>query len=192
MSVYFVTTTPFDPIFEFDGTITETTEKGYNVSKHPIEEQGEVPNYVLSEPRSWSIEGLVSSVQLAGVVSPTRMQDAKAAIEELADREDMVTLVLPDDEAEVIFKNVRCERTADGGEKYQISCELQEARMVMFATTQVSPSKLRAKRRRRTSNNPKGGQATPVKVDPDSAKGKKVRESGARVLKGGLKKALGG
>lgn len=192
MSVYFVTNTAFDPIFELDGTVTETTEKGYNVSKHPIEEQGEVPNYVLSEPRTWSIEGLVSSVQLAGVVSPTRMQDAKAAIEELADREDRVTMVLPDDEADGIFKNVRCERTADGGEKYQISCELQEARMVMFATTKVSPSKLRAKRRRRTSKNQKGGQATPTKVDPDSAKGKKVKQSVARVIKAGGKKAFGG
>lgn len=154
---YFYTTNPAVPEFEFDGLISDKADLRFTATKYPIESQGNVTNHVVKEPRTWSVQGIVVSVMLVGVPDPQRLQTKKDALESLALRRDEAMMVTDTDVAPVVFTSVRAEHGKGDGESLRLSAEVQEIEKTTYAATNVPPSKLKPKIKRRMGNNPKGG-----------------------------------
>jgi len=180
MSVRIYTRNADQPDFQFDiETDVEKTQR-YNPTQRPVEDIGNVVDHVYRVPFTVSSNGLVAwtpvtprTYQPTPSIDPNVMIDAQKALEELAAKRDLVNMVCDVFTGRVVITSLVFSKATDDGYSLRVAITLSEIEIATAQTTQVSPSRLRSKVRRRAAS--KKGQ--PATAQPTTAQKKKKIKS---------------
>ncbi len=177
MPVKIYTGSPNFPEFEFDITESEEKERTYTPTKRPVEDKGNVNDHVYREPFSISSDGLVAWTPVTPrdwqpVPSTQKevMIDAQNALEELAEKRQLVTYSGALFTGQVAITRLRFGRTTTGGWSTRVAISFAEIEIAQTLTTTVDPSRLRPKVQKKGKG--KEGQKTAPTGVPDTTKQK--------------------
>jgi hypothetical protein len=175
MPVKIYTGSPSFPVFEFDITESETKERSYTPTKRPVEDKGNVNDHVYREPFSVSSDGFVAWTPVTPrdwqpVPSTQKevMIDAQNALEELAEKRQLVTYSGQVFTGQVVITKLSFGRTTAGGWSNRVSIGFAEIEIARALTTTVDPSRLRPKVQKKAAAKP--GQKTAPTGIPDATK----------------------
>lgn len=160
---YIYTTSPNFPDFEFDATKDESKDIQYGITEHPVENTGNVGDHIYRKPFKLDTEGLVAitpisprTYQPTPADDPTVLKEMQKALEELADKMDLVTVVSDLYTGPAAISSIRFSKGVDDGLSMRASIGLREMVIGQTQTAQVAASRLKRKVKRRQKT--KGGQ----------------------------------
>lgn len=183
MPVFIYTESPEFPIFQFD--IAETEKKSYKFTptKRAVEDKGNVNDHVYREPFTISSEGLVAwtpvsprNWQPVPSTSKEVMIDAQNALEELAEKRQLVTLSCSLFTGNVAITSLDFSRSTSDGWATRVNIGFAEIEIAKTLTTNVDPSRLRPKVKKKAAAKP-GTKAAPNGV-PDPKRLKLIEGGG--------------
>lgn len=175
MAVSIYTGAPEFPIFEFDISTSVKKSKKWTPTKRPVEDKGNVNDHVYREPFTISSDGLVAWTPVTPriwqpVLSTNKevMIDAQNALEELAEKGQLVTLSCDIFTGQVVITGIDTTRTTSDGWASRIGISFAEIEIAKTLTTTVDPSRLRPKVKKKAA--PKPGQNVAATGIPDATK----------------------
>jgi hypothetical protein len=180
VSIYTIDATK--PDFEFDITASISKSRKWTPTKRAVENKGNVADHVYREPFTISSNGFVAWTPISPrVYQPTPSNDSvvmiamQMALEELAAKEDLVTLVSDVYTGPVVITSLQFSKSTEDGYSLQVAISFSEIEIAVPQTTRVNPSRLRPKVKKRapTKGGAKGAdQKSKDGTDATKAKGK--------------------
>lgn len=181
-TVYVYTTSPKAPAFEFDVTTEVSKDISYTPTKRPIENTGNVNDHIYRQPWKLNTDGMVAVTPISPRTfqptpsdDPAVLADMQKALEELADKRGLVTVVCDLYTGPAAITSLRFAKGVADGHALRATIGLAEMDIAKTQTAQVDPSRLKRKVNRRQKN--KGGQKAteqPAKNDNRSLLAKGV------------------
>jgi hypothetical protein len=169
------TGSPEFPVFEFDISDNVKKSRKYTPTKRPVEDKGNVNDHVYREPFTLSSEGLVAWTPVTPRIwqpvpstSKEVMIDAQNALEELAEKRQLVTLSCDLFTGQVVITGLDFSRSTADGWSTRVSISFAEIEIAKLLTTTVDPSRLRPKVKKKAAAKP--GQKTAPTGIPDATK----------------------
>ncbi len=182
-SIY--TRSPEFPEFQFDIDDSLDKTRTYTPTKRAVEDKGNVNDHVHREPFTLASDGLVAWTPITArdwqpvpSTDPGVMQDAQNALEELAEKRQLVTLSCGIFTGQVAITSLRFSRTTADGYSTRVSIGFAEIEISKTLTTTIDPSRLRPKVRKKAGKKP-GQKATGENVT--GAKNPKLGEKGGKL-----------
>lgn len=166
MTAYLYTSNPVVPDFEFDAMESERRADSYGVTKFPVESGANITDHVEEGGRKWSLTGIIVAMPLTDSARvPGRLTSVRDALDSLAAKKDVVTMVSGFDVRQVVIANWSNEHGTSSGDSLKISIELEEVKTAGFQFTQIPPGRLKPKVKRRSKGG-KGGAVSPKTATP--------------------------
>lgn len=183
MTVRLWTSNYFAPFFEFD--LTEEVSKAYRFAptKRPVENVGNVNDHIHKEPFTVTSNGFVAvtpisprNYQPIPSTDPAVMATLQKQLEETALKRDLVNIACDVYTGPAAITALQFSKGVSDGYSLRCSISLAEIEIATPLTTQINPSKLRAKVKPRGPT--KGGQkATPQQVAAQNRKDFLIKQS---------------
>ncbi len=162
-TVYIYTASPRTPDFEFDVTTETTKDAQYKIPTHPVENTGTVGDHIYKLPWKLNTNGLVAVTPITPRVhqptpadDPAVLGDMQKALEELADKTDLVTVVSDLYTGPAAITSLRVAKSVQDGQSVRIDIGLEEFKIGQTGSAQIDPSRLKRKVSRRQKK--KGGK----------------------------------
>ena len=146
MASYLIPSDSWDfssPIFAFDCDLSESRDDSWTWTKYAIEAGANVSDYGMTEPRVYSLSGLVTAWLAASDDEVfTRCGDAHAKLVEYANTRQPVTLVCGTWCDDVVITKVGAKKETSGGEALAIDITLQSYQVAAYETVEIPPELL--------------------------------------------------
>jgi hypothetical protein len=183
MPISIYTTNKDFPEFQFDISDSVKKSRKYTPTRRAVEDKGNVNDHVYREPFTLSSEGLVAWTpvtprdwQPVPSTSKEVMIDAQNALEELAEKRQLVTMASELFTGQVAITSLDFSRSTADGWATRVSISFAEIEIAQTLTTTVDPSRLRPKVKRKAA--PKPGQKAAPSGIPDADKLKFLGKGG--------------
>lgn len=177
MAVSIYTGSPEFPIFEFDISTSVKKSQKWTPTKRAVEDKGNVNDHVYREPFTLSSDGLVvwtpvtpRNWQPVPSTNKEVMIDAQNALEELAEKRQLVTLSCDIFTGQVVITSIDVSRSTSDGWASVIGISFAEIEIARTLTTTVDPSRLRPKVKKKGPGKPGQKAATNGISDADKQK----------------------
>lgn len=157
---------PFDlfaPAFEYDGVLSRGSSHRVTPTSRKLEGEGSISDAAATEASTWNIGGTVTATSLDPVtLEPQRLANVEQKLKELVHKKQIV-LVQSGDLYNffALIASATPAQSAEDGESLRVDLQLQEMRVTAPKTTQIPPSRLRRKAKRKASTPAKGGAGKP-------------------------------
>jgi len=151
---------PLAPAFALDATLEETRTDNFTVTKKAIETGANVSDYVWAEPKEYSGSGIITASPLDGFYSKDRIKRQFDALVKLADSRTELTVVFGWWVFDGILSNLVTTSSQSIGDALEFSFTFSEIVQFQYETTDIPPSRLKGKAKRRRGTK-KGTAQTP-------------------------------
>ena len=162
-----------DPTFKLDATLEERRSDGYAPTQKPIEDGAQVSDYVITQPKKYHANGIVTATVFGKALDRQRVENAYDAVVKLADSKTIVTVVFGWWVFDAVISNVEATHNRDIGEALAVSIDFQEIVQFKPETVQIPASKLKSKVKRRRKSK-KGPSAETGKTPDEKTKKRSV------------------
>ncbi len=160
---FLFTTNPAAPDFELDSMETEKRSDKYKVTKYPIETGANVTDHVEDDGKNFSLTGTLFAMSSSdSALIPGRVTNLRDALDLLAARRDVVTMVSEFNVRKVVISGWSEEHGPQSGDSLKVTIDLENVNTAGYAYTQIPASRLKPKIARRTATtSAKGGVSSP-------------------------------
>ncbi|MGQ0285867.1 phage baseplate protein [Pasteurellaceae bacterium 22721_9_1] len=131
-------------VLELDALLTESTSLRSQITEYPVEDGSVISDHITQEAETLTIEGVITGAGTLFNVAQgkAKLIGAKESLRQLHQDRTLLTVttgvdIYPD------FAIESCEisRTADGGEKFDVSLTLKKIKKVTLRTADIPPEK---------------------------------------------------
>ena len=184
---------PLRPLFTLDATLEERRMDNFTVTRKAIETGANVADYVFAEPKEYSGSGIITATPLGGIASKDRIKEQFDGLTQAADKRTELTVVFGWWVFDAVLSNLETTSSQTIGDALEFSFTFTPITQVQYEVTDIPPSRLKPKVRRKRGAKKKGAKET-----PKNPTGKNRGSSTAYKIKnlisgkGGLVGALGG
>lgn len=131
-------------VLELDALLTESTSLRSQITEYPIEDGSVISDHITQESEALSIEGVITGAGTLFNIAAgkAKLIAAKEALRELHKKRELITVVTGVDVYEdFAIESCEINRTADGGEKLDVSLTLKKIKKVTLRTADIPPEK---------------------------------------------------
>lgn len=151
---------PFVVAFAVDADLNWGEVNPFQITKRKVEGSGTIADFIASLPKTASVEGMVTAMNLPGAVTdPQKMTNARDALQELADKRQPVLVLSNLFAGYMGIERTEVSLSADGGKAITVRVNLTKIETTTVGTTEVPASKLRSKVKKKGGAGKKGGAA---------------------------------
>lgn len=153
----------FAPAFSFSALSQRSAKHAVTTSGKKIEGEGEIKDRVATTPSEWTLQGRVKANELdPATLQAQPLANAQKRLEELIKKKAIVLILSGDvfNEYALLTSVEPSQSTADG-DTLVVSLTFQEMRITQLGTTQIPPSRMRRKVKRKAAAPAKGGASKP-------------------------------
>jgi len=132
-----------DSIFTFDAEISESREDSYKATQYAIESGADISDYVIRQPRKYTLSGVVSAAMLTGAQDVyTRLTEVYDGLSAYADTRQPVTLFCGVWVEDCIITKISAKKDQGTGEALELTITLQTYELAEYTTTEIPPELL--------------------------------------------------
>lgn len=169
--VYLYDPTTYEVLFEFDADIKEERSGTTKWTDKPVEDGANIADFGNRGPLNFTVSGVITAWPFNALRDPLRVSGADAALESIADAGQPVGLITKWWAREVVIASDKAGADQGKGEALYFSIGCKTIRVPKAEYTQIPPSKLKARVRKRATPKPTTGGAaagkTPKKQQQD-------------------------
>lgn len=188
-------------VFELDALLKEGSKISNTKTRYPVESGAPISDFIAPGERSLSISGAVTSMSM-GIPralldgtsitgSKSRLSEAKRELEAIAEARQPITIVTGlDVYRDYVIEELSIERSAENGERLDISISLSELRTTTLGWAKLAEASTAPQVRRKASHRKSAGK--PQTKTPSEATQVKVRKSMGASLYDGAKSLFRG
>lgn len=170
---------PLSPLLAADATMDESRTDTYTATKYPIEAQANISDYVVKEPKEYNCTVRLTASRLGREFSKDNVKSQLDALVQKADARTELSVVFDWWVFDAIVTNITSNHSFDIGEGLEISLTFQTIERAQFQTTQIPPSRLKSKVKRKRANTKKGAAET--KKDAKSSAKARAKTQAIRI-----------
>lgn len=174
---------PLSPTFEFDVQDGENRRDPYQWTPHAIEDGGNMADYGDPDPKQFSLSGMITATPWDQPYSLARVTNAYEELAKEADKCDEFHFVGLFFTGTAVIKSINGSHKAAGGDKLDVTIELETIAHPTSSTVDVPPARMKPKVKKRAPAGKKGGASS------GTAPGSGSTQKRTSLLKKGTRKA---
>jgi hypothetical protein len=156
---------PLAVAFACDADLSWGEVSEYPTTTRKVEGKGDISDFISSKPLIATLDGKVTAMTIdPAPPSPQKLANSKAALQELADKRQIVLVIGELFNGYLGITRVEIAKGVDDGYSYNAKITFQRIEQTTTGTAQVPASKLRSKVKRKGTGK-KGGAAKGSKPD---------------------------
>lgn len=131
-------------ILELDALLTENTSLRSQITEYPVEDGSVISDHITQEAEILSIEGVITGVGTLFNIAAgkAKLIAAKETLRQLHQDRTLLTITTGIDiYTDFAIESCEISRTADGGEKLDVSLTLKKIKKVTLRTADIPPEK---------------------------------------------------
>lgn len=131
-------------VLELDALLTENTSLRSQITEYPVEDGSVVSDHITQEAEMLSIEGVITGAGTLFNIAAgkAKLIAAKEALRQLHQDRTLLTITTGIDiYTDFAIESCEINRTADGGEKLDVSLTLKKIKKVTLRTADIPPEK---------------------------------------------------
>lgn len=131
-------------ILELDALLTENTSLRSQITEYPVEDGSVISDHITQEAEILSIEGVITGVGTLFNIAAgkAKLIAAKETLRQLHQDRTLLTITTGIDiYTDFAIDSCEINRTADGGEKLDVSLTLKKIKKVTLRTADIPPEK---------------------------------------------------
>lgn len=135
-------------VLELDALLTESTSLRSQITEYPVEDGSVISDHITHDAETLSIEGVITSAGTLFNISKgkTKLVSAKETLRQLHVSRSLITVTTGIDMYEdFAIENCEISRSAEGGEKFDVSMTLKKIKKVTLRTAEIPPEKTSGK-----------------------------------------------
>lgn len=131
-------------ILELDALLTENTSLRSQITEYPVEDGSVISDHITQEAEILSIEGVITGAGTLFNIAAgkAKLIAAKETLRQLHKVRTLLTITTGIDiYTDFAIESCEINRTADGGEKFDVSLTLKKIKKVTLRTADIPPEK---------------------------------------------------
>jgi hypothetical protein len=153
----------FAPAFEFGVLLNRGSNHRVTPTSRKIEGEGSITDNAATEPSTWTLSGAVSASAIDPVTFEEQtLANAEQKLKELVAKKAIVLIQSGDVYNEfALITSAAPSQSVEDGDSLKVDITLQEMRVTAAKTTQIPPSRMRRKVKRKAAAPAQGGAGKP-------------------------------